>query len=409
MLKAGSFPKVFIIALLLLCTCIDPYFQKITRYESLLVVDGLITDENSAYTIKLTRTIQDQNAIPPEVSDATVFITDNSGNTSNFINIGNGVYKSDSTIFRGQIGEKYVLHINSADGANYESDPCLMQAVPEIERLYYEKDQELVNNGTERLDGIRIFLDSETGDNNTYYRWEYEETWKFKVPDSPKAQYFSERNIIPVTNPTEYCWKSQKSDEILIYSFYSGDNEPIRHKPVLFIAPDKSDRLLIQYNILVKQYSISNSEYDFWNNLTRVSESGSDIFAAQPYAVSSNIHNLNNPEDLVLGYFRVSAVRQKQLDITVQEITDLNLPFYHYACERVETCPTDPIWVMFDPPLSFDQLYERYTDLGYIFIEPRYYHGSTELEKIIFTLKPECAYCELTGTSKKPDFWVDLN
>ena len=265
MLKAGVLPKVIILVLFVLCTCIDPYFQKINRYESLPVVDGLITDENSAYTVRLSRTIQDQNAIPALVSDATVFITDDTGNISNFINIGNGVYKSDSTIFRGQIGKKYVLHIKTEDGGNYESDPCLMQDVPEIERVYYEKDQELVNNGTERLDGIRIYLDSEPGENNTYYRWEYEETWKFKVPDSPKAQYFSEQNIIPVTNPTDYCWKSQKSDEILVYSFYAGDTDPVKHKPVLFIAPDKSDRLLIQYNILIKQYSISNSEYDFWN------------------------------------------------------------------------------------------------------------------------------------------------
>jgi hypothetical protein len=409
MLKAGVLQKVIILILFVLCTCIDPYFQKINNYGSLLVVDGLITDENCAYTVRLSGTIQDQNGSPVMVSDATVFITDNSGNSVYFDNIGNGLYKTDSTMFRGQVGKTYVLHIITGDGGNYESDQCLMQVVPEIDRVYYERDQELVNNGTESLDGIRIYLDSGEGDNKTWYRWEYEETWKFKVPDPAKAKYISEHNIIPVTDLKEYCWKSHSSDEILIHSFYAGDNDPVKHQPVLFIAPDNSDRLLIRYSILIKQYSISGTEYDFWNNLTRVSESGSDIFAAQPYAVPSNIHNLNKQDELVLGYFQVSSVKQMRLDISVQEIAQMNLPFYHYKCERVETCPTDPIWIGHVPPLTFDQLYERYTDFGYIFIEPRYFHGTTELDKIIFTLKPECSDCELSGTSVKPDFWVDLN
>jgi hypothetical protein len=30
------------------------------------------------------------------------------------------------------------------------------------------------------------------------------------------------------------------------------------------------------------------------------------------------------------------------------------------------------------------------------------------LDKLVFA-KPECANCELTGTSAKPDFWIDMN
>lgn len=407
MLKPGIF-KVIIISLFVLCTCIDPYYQKITKYESLLVVDGLITDENSFYTVRLSRSIQDQNSPPAMVSDATVFITDNEGNRSNLTNSGNGAYTTDSHTFRGQVGRSYVLHINTADGGNYQSDPCKMQNVAEIDTVYYEKDKELINNGTESIDGIRIYLDSKQADNDTYYRWEYEETWKFKVPDPPKAKYISEHNIISVTDYHEYCWKSGKSDQILIHSVFANDNDPVKRQPVLFVASDKSDRLMIQYSLLVKQYSVSKTEYDFWDNLSHVSESGSDIFAAQPYTVLSNIHNLNNPDDLVLGYFQVSSVTTKRINITVSEIAALDLPYYHYQCERVETSPTDPIWAMYNPPLTFDQLYERYTSFGYIFIEPRYIEGTRELDKIIFVLKPECSDCELTGSSVKPEFWEDI-
>jgi len=80
-----------------------------------------------------------------------------------------------------------------------------------------------------------------------------------------------------------------KSDEILIYSNYSGQTGPVKKEPLLFIAPDQSDRLLIQYSMLVSQYSISKAEYDFWNDLKQVNETGGDIFAKQPYNILSNI------------------------------------------------------------------------------------------------------------------------
>ena len=301
------------------------------------------------------------------------------------------------------------MHIDTQEGDKFESDKCKMIEVPEISSIYFEKDKEVVNNGTETNEGIRIYLDSEAGDIDTYYRWEYEDTWIFKVPFPKKADYIDSNTIIPVADPKEFCWKSGRSDEILIHSAFTNESEHIQRQPILFIASDKSDRLLIQYSILIKQYSISKAEFDFWDNLKRVSESGSDIFASQPYTVISNIHNLNRPDDRVLGYFRVSSVKQKRLNISVNEIAKLDLPFYHYRCEKVETWPADPIWVMHDPPLTFDQLYERYINSGYTFIEPKYFHGTTELDKIIFVLNPQCANCELTGTRAKPDFWEDLN
>src|ERR1035437_8135053 len=176
---------ITIVVLSLLCTCIDPYTPKLSGYSSLLVVDGLITDANNSYTVRLSRTFQDQNSTPPPVSDETVFITDDAGNGNNLINGGNGRYETDNTQFKGISGRTYVLHIKTSDGSEYESDACLMQSVPDIDSIYFAKDQQLVNNGTQSQDGISIYLNSKEGDNNQYYRWVYEETWKFKV-SSPK-------------------------------------------------------------------------------------------------------------------------------------------------------------------------------------------------------------------------------
>ena len=407
MLRAGPKSVFSLIIVFILCTCIDPYYPDFSEYGSLLVVDGLITDEDASYTVRLSRTLQDQKGIPLMVSDATVYISDNAGKTSYLKSVGNGLYKSDSTAFRGSVGSSYVLHIDTRDGYEYESDKCQMPEVPEINSIYFEKDQEVVNNGTEINEGIRIYLDSEEGDINKYYRWEFEETWKFKVPMPVKSIYIDEFTIIMSTDVNEYCWKSKKSEEILIHPVYSGESGRIQREPIFFIASDKSDRLMLEYSILVKQYSMSKSEYGFWDNLRKINDKSGDIFEYQPYPVNSNIHNINNPKERVLGYFQVSAVKKKRKNIPFTDVVGSGLPFYHYSCERIAFSPKDFPWSLFTPPLTWDDVIYMFTTSGYSFVEPLYLHGTTTLDRLVFT-KPECADCSLTGTLKEPDFSVDL-
>ena len=409
MVKPGQKSIIAFVAVFLLCTCIDPYNPKLRGYKSILVVDGLITDSNTSYTVKLSRTFQDQNAGPTMVSNASVYITDDTENSSYLVNKGNGIYKTDSIEFKGVPGRTYVLHVQTNEGEEYESDPCIMQSVPEIDSIYFEKDEVLINNGTQTKNGISIFLDSKEGDNIQYYRWAYDETWKFKIPD-PKRFNFNTADsaITAVADVKEFCWKSRKSDEILIYSNYSGQAGTIKKEPIFFIASDQSDRLLIQYSILVSQYSISKREYDFWNNLKQVNESGRDIFAKQPFTVISNIKNINNPEERVLGYFQVSSVKQKRKDIPFRDIVGLNLPFFDYKCDRIVKDPNDYARGPSAPPPTWDYLYSLFcVTADYYFVEPLYNSMNGSLEKMVFA-RPECANCELTGTNTKPDFWIDL-
>jgi hypothetical protein len=105
--------SLVIIAFFVIYTCIDPYTPNLSGYGSLLVVDGLITDAGTSCSVRLTRTIQNQNDTPSQVNDATIFITDDTGISSSLINMGNAIYKTDSLNFKGSIGRIYVLHIKN--------------------------------------------------------------------------------------------------------------------------------------------------------------------------------------------------------------------------------------------------------------------------------------------------------
>jgi hypothetical protein len=392
-------------------TCIDPYTPNLKGYQSLLVVDGLITDADAAYSIKLSRTFQDLITGPEIVNNATVFLKDDIGNITNLSNHGNGIYITDSTAFIGVIGRTYTLHILTGDNGEYESDPCTMLPVPGIDSLYFERDQKLVNNSTETEDGLSIFLNS-TGDNNSYYRWTYDETWKFRVPAPKKFDYVKNPvnlNLpffIPVPDVKEFCWKYGQSNELIIKSVAEDRNGNVAKLPVSFIATEKSDRLLLQYSVLVKQYSLSKNEYDFWNNLKQVNEAGSDIFARQPYTILSNIHNIKNPDERVLGFFQVSALSIKRLNISYKEVALMGLQFYTYPCTTVEFEPLDfETRCTTCPRKTWDDVYWYLCIASdYTFIEPRYNNVSDVLLKMVFT-RPECADCSLTGSHVKPDYW----
>ncbi len=415
MLKAGLKAIFVFIIVIALYTCIDPYTPKLRGYNSLLVVDGLITNANTSYTIKLSRTFQDQNSNPSMVTGADIFITDDAGNSSHLINKGNGIYATDSIEFIGAIGRTYVLHIVTQEGEEYESDPCLLQSVPDIDSIYFGKDMQLVNNGTESQEGVSIYLDSKGGDNNQYYRWTFDETWKFKVPDPKTFNYVINPNdpdnpfFIPIESVNDSCWKSSQSGEILIRSVNEGEPGKIEKQPISFIATAISDRLLIQYNILVKQYSISKEEYEFWNNLKQVNESSGDIFAKQPFEVKSNLRNVNNPEERVLGFFQVSAEKQKRKDIIFNDVVGLDLPFYQVKCERFVKERGEFSLGPGAPPPTWDDVYKIFCiNSDYYFVEPLYFPGTVnKLEYLVFA-RPECANCELSGTRTRPDFWVDL-
>ncbi len=407
MLKSGL--KLFFVILLVftLFRCIDPFYPKFEGYKPLLVVDGLITNDNNSYVVKISQTKQSAESPTVMVSDATVSISDETGNVISLASSGNGIYRTDSLSFRGETGKSYRLHIKTIGGKEYESDSCTMLPVPAIDSIYFDRDVQISGNQSVARPGVSIYLDTKQGIDDKYFlRWEFEEAWKFHIPLPKLYDYINESTILLIIPAyvKEYCYKYAKSGGILTGAILPG--EPVLKKqPVQFISTELSDRLSIRYSILIKQYSVSQEEYTYWNNLKQVNETQGDIFGAQPFAVVSNIKNVNDPSEQVLGYFQVSAVEKKRKYIDFNETLKFNLPYFSYGCRKISKSPADyPSG--FSPPPTFDEIYAMFMSVDiYTFIEP-IYGASGDLAKLSFTTN-ECADCEKTGTSKKPDFWQD--
>jgi hypothetical protein len=409
LLFLGSMKRSYVIfPLLLILTlagikCIDPFTPKLDKFQSLLVVDGLLTDEDVPCYVKLSRTSISPDEPPQGVSGAEVTITDDLGNDTPLSEVSEGIYETVTPSFRGVAGRKYSLQIRSSDGKKYESEPGILSQSRYIDTVYFSRDSKTMDNGEIR-EGITIYLDSKDPTENKYFRWSYEEWWKFNIPYPVKYKYEDEQHIyeIPIENVT--CYKNRKSDEVLIQLLDLHGNAQFIKSPICFIASELSDRLLIQYCIQVTQYTISEKEYEFWRMMKEINESGGDIFDKQPYPIISNIHCVSNPGENVLGYFQVCGANKKRIYIKGSEISAMGLKPYEYTCDVVMKGPQD--YLASEHPMTFDRIYNDYTMQNFNFIAPSY-TGPHILERLVFADK-YCSDCTTSGNPDKPDFWVDL-
>jgi hypothetical protein len=152
------FPVILILSLTLI-KCIDPFLPKLEDFQSLLVVDALLTDEDAPAYVRITRTTETLDEDMPMVTGATVSITDDLGNSTSLIEVSEGNYKSDVLAIRGAAGREYTLRIRTAGGKEYESNACLLNEVRDIDTVYFGQANQTTDDG-EVEQGIRVFIDS---------------------------------------------------------------------------------------------------------------------------------------------------------------------------------------------------------------------------------------------------------
>jgi len=356
-------------------SCITQFLPETDEDPNLLVVEGIITDQPEAYTVKLSRSMPlGKLAVVKPLKGCTVSIRDDQGNMFILSESAPGTYITDKSTFQGVVGRKYTLHVNTnnstANHYSYESMPMEMRAVPQIDSLYYEKV--VIKEKTEfsgPQEGCQVYLNTYDSQGLCkFYRWDYSETWKF---------------ILPYYVPNQTCWITNNSDVINIKNTSVLSEDRITRFPLKFIS-NETDRLDVRYSILVSQYSVSEDEFTYWEKLRNISEEIGGLYDIIPSSIPGNIYCIEDPSEQVLGYFSVSAKTSKRIyiDETFRGLVNL-----------YRECPSDTVnysaaipglnssvWVIIDEP------YEGYK---------------------VLTTNKGCADCTVRGTTTRPDFWTD--
>ena len=365
---------------LLLVGCIESYPPPITDDGvNFLVVDGFLNSTDGTAEIKLSHAVALSSTEPtlPELN-AEVTIQDTDGNTYSLLEIEDGIYQKTNLLVNNT--KQYRLNIKTSTNIEYQSDFIAIKHTPPIDSVTWTPSRD--------YDGINILVNTHDDSKNTrYYQWTFEETFNYE------AAFLSSLKIengalayIPFEEQTFQCWKTIRSKKILIASTDQLNQDVVYNFPVNFI-PKGSQMLTIRYSILVKQMAISREAYDYWLNLQKTTENLGSLFDPQPGRFAGNIHNKNNPNDPVLGYFSVGTMQEKRIFISRFDLPNGLKSYKDYG-----TCSLDTVLFADVPGAQPKSIVTTVQSMNVVI-------------GYVYTTEP-CVDCRFQGgVLTKPPFW----
>lgn len=381
--------------------CTEPFPLETINFESVLVVQSMLTDESIQHQVVLSRSYSLEGGGPNFETKANVMIKDDAQNAYNFHETIPGTYISDQT-FAAQPGKSYQLLVRTSDGSSYSStlEP-LPRQVP-IDSLYAES-KTTVDQG----EGAAFFIDNhDSSGQPNYFRYTYEETYEIIAPYWVREDIYIVSDQFPYavdvkekTQEEQYCYKTNISNNITLTNTSNYTENRVSRFQVRFVARDNY-MLKNRYSIMVHQYSQSLEAHNYLKTLKELSASENPFSENQPGFIEGNITSDQNQNEKVVGFFEVSSVSSKRLFVNFRDVFPTgNYPPFPYDCQL------NTILLYGRIPQGPSPLLEA--------IESGQYKMFTSVppppdppSAYVMVNRP-CGDCTFMGDNQKPDFWVD--
>ncbi len=402
-MKKTIFYIASILILLFVSACTEPYEIKTVDYESVLVVEGTITNEMKYQEIKLSKTSTLENTEILTENGANVSVTANNGSVYNFSqDPETGSYISNQQ-FQAEPNVGYTLKIVTSDGKSYSSSSENLPAQVEMDKIYAER----VVDGVAGKDGVQVLVDTEDPTGTAkYFRYEYEETYKIVAP-YPSAYTFEISNfddefytfdieVFP-REPEIICYSTENSTGINQTATTDLSQNRIFRFPVKYLSKDDS-KMITRYSILVKQYVQSIEAYTFYKTISELGSVESLLSESQPGYVAGNISSDSDPNEKVIGFFEVSSFTSKRIYFNYEDF-GLEKPPYFVDCDVLVLDYRDNTTFDNDPN-EREVIFTYLSYFGYQIID----YG----QPYLFTIaKAECSVCTSFSSNVKPEYWED--
>jgi hypothetical protein len=369
-------PRITLLFCLLLSSCREPY-QPVTilAQSNLLVVDAFLNATDGSCNVALSRSqnVSDTKT-PPKEKKATIQLEDSRGNVYTLKETSEGNYGVSNINIDTQL--KYQLRIKTESGKSYQSDYVEIKSTPPIDDVTWKATDQ----------GIQFYVSTHDDEKKSiYYQYRVVETWEY-VAAFPSNYEFQNGVPVPRSNNIYRCWATAPSSAISIATSVKLNEDVISNFPFYLLARP-SEKYLIRYSILVKQNVLTVEAYNYWQQLQKNTEKIGTLFDPQPSQVLSNVQNVSNPEEPVLGYFNTGITTEKRIFVNFSEL------------------PRD--WYFRDTPCRADTVLNA--DLGRHLSDiliGGLYKGS-DLNPYGYSYTSfTCGDCRAAGgTTTKPDFW----
>ena len=308
--------------------CRDEFMPDLKKYEELLVVDAMITDEQGPYTVKLSRTSEVNNTSLNPYTGCRVRLAENTGAIETLTEVAPGTYQTTGEDISAGVGKSYQLMIETPQGEHYSSDFIEMKPKVDIQNVRAELQFKESIEYPWPLGGYQFFVSSAPTSEDVNLFWRLEETFEY-TSDFKIDFYFRGMGIEEYPKPDTVfrCWKSQKVNNFYIESTRALSSSQVTDKPLHFVSTE-TKRLQVRYSLLVKQFNISDEAYAYWKDIREQIADDDFLFSSQPYQIIGNIKNDDNPEEQVLGFFTVASVTEKRIFADRPQ----NTAFYYDKC-----------------------------------------------------------------------------
>jgi hypothetical protein len=308
---------LIIIALILLQSCVERYFlEDHEQVNPKMVIEGNITTACGSQSIRISQSTSTEWPKYEPVSDCAVAVTNEQNRSIIFIedveNPGTYTCTPDEGFL--QIGQQYKLVVETPDRRVYESLYEPLFDCPPVDSVYYERQKIATNDPAQFRDGLQFYLDHEASDYfGKYYRMVVEETYEYHS-SWPKKNYIETWRIIvaPYDYSTFVCYQTSTVDEIFTLTTSELATNAYQKFKLHYVS-NSTQRLMYNYSVLIRQLSVSENAYTYWENIRKNNRESADFFTVQPSMVRGNIYNNSDSAEVVLGYFSVSAESTKRI------------------------------------------------------------------------------------------------
>ncbi len=319
--------RIIPILLVILGSCIDPLDVNIDREVNVLIVEGAITTQPGPHFVKLTRSakygsIFDGYVRP--ITGANVAIRDSDGKVVLLREIADspGIYATSDS-FKAVVGKSYTLLISTLQGLEYTSLPEKVIQAPQSLALSveYKKTQVTEKEFRSGLDVLATFDDNPEARN--YYMWKNNGTYKIKTYPEDYIGRDGEGNPVPQPKDCcEFCWLEEINGDPAIRLLSDNNVNGNRVTDVAAFIEDDAVRFYEKYLIRIEQHTLTREAYQFFSLLKEQLSINGDIFDPPPATLRGNMINLTNPDENVIGYFRVSDVVIDSLYLTKEMMAE---------------------------------------------------------------------------------------
>lgn len=381
----------FVAIIITLTTCVEPYNIKDTNYEKVLVVSGSISNNEGPYFVSLSHTYPLDGTGSTLIRNAALSVKDGLGNYHDFVESDSGLYVSPPSL-RGIVGEEYQLIIET-EGKQYESETTTLKVSPEIDRIHHIYTDRLSEGGTDPVTGIQFFVDTSIdSDTPAFFRYEWEDTYRIDAPYPSLWDFnFDDSTYILRDVAVGRCFSSGKSADILLANTAESSVNKVADFPIRFISEERQ-ALRTRYSILVRQFAIDEANYNFYRQIKKSNENGGSLNAEQIGTIIGNISSLDDPSEIVLGYFEVAGMTEKRAFFNPNDFDDnFRTPSFLFNCIPPDFIEAPQDTVAFLLTVSSTR---RIVDVNSVT------QAATMTDR-------SCSDCSWYASTIEPDFWID--